>query len=80
MLGWLTGTLGKWDHQDQGRTELQLVGSYLEVRNKERILRASWTIRRSNPSILKEISPEYSLEADAKAEDAPTLWPPGVKN
>ena len=25
-------------------------------------MRASWTARRSNPSILKEISPEYSLE------------------
>ena len=27
-----------------------------------RLLRAPWTIRRSNQSILKEISPEYSLE------------------
>ena len=27
-----------------------------------RILRVSWTVRRSNQSILKEISPEYSLE------------------
>ena len=27
-----------------------------------RLLRVSWTARRSNPSILKEISPEYSLE------------------
>ena len=26
-----------------------------------RLLRVSWTARRSNPSILKEISPEYSL-------------------
>ena len=28
----------------------------------ERLLRALWTARRSNQSILKEISPEYSLE------------------
>ena len=28
----------------------------------EKILRVSWTARRSNQSILKEISPEYSLE------------------
>ena len=28
----------------------------------ERLLRVSWTSRRSNQSILKEISPEYSLE------------------
>ena len=27
-----------------------------------RLLRVPWTIRRSNHSILKEISPEYSLE------------------
>ena len=28
----------------------------------KRLLRAPWTVRRSNQSILKEISPEYSLE------------------
>ena len=28
----------------------------------ERLLRVPWTTRRSNQSILKEISPEYSLE------------------
>ena len=28
----------------------------------EKILRVPWTTRRSNQSILKEISPEYSLE------------------
>ena len=28
----------------------------------KRLLRVPWTARRSNPSILKEISPEYSLE------------------
>ena len=28
----------------------------------KRLLRVSWTSRRSNQSILKEISPEYSLE------------------
>ena len=27
-----------------------------------RLLRVSWTARRSNQAILKEISPEYSLE------------------
>ena len=27
-----------------------------------RLLRVTWTARRSNQSILKEISPEYSLE------------------
>ena len=29
---------------------------------KRRLLRVLWTARRSNKSILKEISPEYSLE------------------
>ena len=28
----------------------------------EKTLRVSWTARRSNKSILKEINPEYSLE------------------
>ena len=27
-----------------------------------RFLRVAWTARRSNPSLLKEINPEYSLE------------------
>ena len=48
-----------------------------------RLLRVPWTAKRSNQSILKEVSPEYSLEAeyslDAEAE-APILWPPVVKN
>ena len=45
-----------------------------------RLLRVPWTARRSNHSILKEISPEYSLErADAEAE-TPILWPPDAKN
>ena len=33
-----------------------------EVRCWRRLLRVPWTVRRSNQSILKEISPEYSLE------------------
>ena len=41
-----------------------------------RLLRVPWTTRRANQSILKEISPEYSLEGlDAEAE-TPILWPP----
>ena len=34
----------------------------LELRCWRRLLRVSWTARRSSQSILKEISPEYSLE------------------
>ena len=45
-----------------------------------RLLRVPWTARRSNHSILKEISPEYSLEGtDAEAE-TPVLWPHDAKN
>ena len=44
------------------------------------LLRVSGTARRSSQSILKEISPEYSLwSTDAEAE-APILWPLDVKN
>ena len=43
-------------------------------------MRVSWTARRSNQSILKEINPEYSLQGlDAEAEP-PILWPPGAKS
>ena len=45
-----------------------------------RLFRVPWTARRSNQSILKEISPEYSLEGpDTKAE-TPIFWPPDVKD
>ena len=49
-----------------------LLGKYLYIYTKEfdtfelwcwrRLLRVPWTARRSNQSILKEISPEYALE------------------
>ena len=45
------------------------------------LLRVLWTARILNQSILKEISPEYSLEGDAEAEaEAPILWLPDAKN
>ena len=44
-----------------------------------RLLRVPWAARRSNQSILKEISPEYSLKVSAEAE-APILWPLDVKS
>ena len=43
------------------KTESQKIDAF-ELRCWRRFLRASWTERRSNQSILKEISPEYSLE------------------
>ena len=44
-----------------------------------RLLRVPWTARRSNQSILKEISPECIGRTDVEAETA-ILWPPDVKN
>ena len=39
-----------------------------------------WTAKRSNQSILKEISPELFIgKTDAEAE-TPILWPSDVKN
>ena len=46
----------------------------------KRLLRVPWTARRSNQSILKEISPEYSLEGLMLKLKLPILWPPDVKN
>ena len=44
-----------------------------------RLLRVPWTARRSNQSILKEISPVFFGRTDAKAE-TPVLWPPHAKS
>ena len=43
------------------KAELQRMDAF-ELWCWRRLLRAPWTARRSNQSILKEISPEYSLE------------------
>ena len=43
-------------------------------------MRVPWTARRSNQSILKEISPEYSLAGLMLEAEALILWPPDVKN
>ena len=47
-------TIRKAEHQRTGAFELW---------RWRRLLRVPWTARRPNQSILKEISPEYSLEA-----------------
>ena len=43
------------------RAECQRIDAF-ELWCWRRVLRVPWTARRSNQSILKEISPEYSLE------------------
>ena len=53
MYGWESQTIKKVEHQ---RTDT------FELWCWKRLLRVPWTARRYNQSILKEISPEYSLE------------------
>ena len=43
------------------KAEYQRIDAY-ELWCWRRLLRVSWIARRSNPSIIKEINPEYSLE------------------
>ena len=61
------------------KTEHQIIDAF-ELWCWRRLLRVSWTARRSNQSILKEIKPEYSFigRTDAEAKD-PIFWPPDVK-
>ena len=42
-----------------------------------RLLRVPWTARKSNQSILKEISPGGRTDVEA---ETPILWPPDVKS
>ena len=65
---------GAWQTTVHGLTELDMTkGTYIKKAECRRIdafelwcwrrlLRVPWTTRRSDQSILKEISPEYSLE------------------
>ena len=53
MYGFESWTVKKAEHQRIDAFELWCW---------RRLLRVPWTARRSNQSILKEISPEYSLE------------------
>ena len=45
-----------------------------------RLLRVPWTARRSNQSIVKEISSEYSLKELMLETETPILCPPDAKN
>ena len=51
------------EHAVGGRGERERKSTHMQERESwRRLLRVPWTARRSNQSILKEISPEYSLE------------------
>ena len=45
-----------------------------------RLLRVPWIARRSDQSILKEISPGCSLEGLMLRTETPILWPPDAKS
>ena len=46
-----------------------------------RLLSVPWTARKSNQSVLKEISPEYSFIGRIDVEsETPILWPPDAKS
>ena len=66
MYGCETWTIKKADRQRINAFELWCW---------RRFFRVPWTASRSNQSILKEISPGYSLEAET-----PILWPPDAKS
>ena len=51
-----------------------------KLRCWRRLLRVPWTARRSNQSILKEISPGISLEGMMLKLKTPVLWPPHAKS
>ena len=70
MYGCETWMIKKAEHQRIDAFELWCWG---------RLLRVHWTARRSNQSILKEISPGIHWKTDAEAE-IPILWPPDVKS
>ena len=63
----------------QRRMNTKISTEYLDFYSWRRLLRVPWTARRSNQSILKEISPEYSLEGTDAEAVSPILWPPDVK-
>jgi len=59
------------------KTECQRIDAF-ELWCWRRLLRVPWVARKSNQSILKEISPEFIGRTDVEAE-TPILWPPDAK-
>ena len=71
MYGYESWTITKAEHRTIDAFELWC---------RRRLLRVLWTAWRSNQSILKEISPEYSVGWTDAETEAPILWPSDVKN
>ena len=61
------------------KAELRKIDAF-ELWCWRRLLRVPWTARRSNQSILKEISPGISLEGMMLKLKTPVLWPPHAKS
>ena len=61
------------------KAERQIINAF-ELWCWRRLLRVPWTARRSNQSILKEISPGCFLEGMMAKAETPLLWPPHVKS
>ena len=61
------------------KTECQRIDAF-ELWCWRRLLRVPWTARKSNQSILKEISPRCSLGMTDVEAETPVLWPPHVKS
>ena len=55
------------------KAEPQRIGTF-ELWHWRRLLRVSWTARRANQSILREISPECSLEGLRLKQNLQSLW------
>ena len=66
------------ESQTTKKTEHQRIDAF-ELWCWRRLFRVPWTAERSNQSILKEISPEYSLE-ELMLKLKLQLWPPDVKS
>ena len=61
------------------KTECWRIDAY-ELWHWRRLLRVTWIARRSNQSILKDISLEYSLEGLILKLKVQDFWPPDAKN
>ena len=61
------------------KAERQRIDAF-ELWRWRRLLRVPWTARRSNQSIQKEISPEYSLEELMLKLKLQILWPSDAKS
>ena len=70
MYGWESWTIKKAEHR---RIDVFVLWCW------RRLLRVPWTARRSNQSILKEISPKFIGRTDVEAE-TPILWPPDAES